>query len=222
AAWARKLIEAGETGPIGVVVADLKVRRAAAERAFACALHPNLAPGDTGPRAYRLSLGPSLAEHAVTGAALRLLELVAGNRLLAMEEASVVLLSPFIGGAEAARASRAALDLKLRNEGQAYMRPAELRLPAWNNSPANFSVWAERCATALEVMGWPGERPVSSDEHQTVQSWQSLLDDLAGLEAVAPRAVTADEALRQLREMAQGRPFQPRALRVPAVHVLGW
>ncbi len=83
-------------------------------------------------------------------------------------------------------------------------------------SPAD---WARAFGDALAVLGFPGERALSSAEYQTLQKWHEVLARLATLERVAPR-MGFDAALARVRRMAAETLFQPETPDVP-VQVLG-
>jgi probable DNA repair protein len=78
-------------------------------------------------------------------------------------------------------------------------------------SPAD---WARAFGDALAVLGFPGERALSSAEYQTLQKWHEVLARLAALERVAPR-MGFDAALARVRRMAAETLFQPETPDVP-------
>ena len=60
------------------------------------------------------------------------------------------------------------------------------------------SEWCAAFSKLLRHAGWPGDRPLSPAEHQTVEHWKNLLSELASLDAVLPR-ITYSQALQRLR-----------------------
>lgn len=74
--------------------------------------------------------------------------------------------------------------------------------------------WSERMHAALDAIGWPGERPLSSEEQQTVNRLFELLKEFGGLGAVAPRW-SRSEALSALRELCTRTAFSPASGDVP-------
>lgn len=81
------------------------------------------------------------------------------------------------------------------------------------------SKWAEAFAAMLKALGWPGDRLVTSAEHQALEKWWELLATYATLDGVVD-----DErplgAVRRLARMAAGIDFQPRTDEAP-VQILG-
>ena len=109
ALWARSRLTAKPGARIGVVVPDLTRLRATVLRIFDEVLVPAalLQPGEHIPRPWNVSLGTALADWPLIHAALLILELSCGE--LSIERASVLLRSPFVGGARGeARCTRSA------------------------------------------------------------------------------------------------------------------
>ncbi len=67
----------------------------------------------------------------------------------------------------------------------------------------------------LNVIGWPGGRGLNSLEHQLVNRWQQLLEEIADLDAVAG-AVTHQQAYQLLYRLIEKTIFQPQSrLKLP-------
>ncbi len=234
AQWARARLEAGAQR-VGVVIPQLGERRREVVRVFARSLHPayNL-PGEA-KRAlpFNLSLGAPLADAPLARAALALLELSAGE--VAYEQASRLLRSPFVAGAEAEMAQRARLDAALRATAPARLTLGKLvgrvhgcpllrqRLEALFALPRPESAsphdWARHFTAALEAVGFPGERSLDSDEFQVRAKLNETLTEFARLERVVPRLSLA-RALDVLRRLCAEILFQPETPDAP-VQVLG-
>ncbi len=165
-----------------------------------------------------------------------------------VEDASSLLRSPFIGEAEIEQSHRALLDARMRESREPFVTLKYLRQLA-QATAADGKATAHACqhlarrlgewwslldkllrtqtpgrwtavfAEQLNNLGWPGERTLNSHEYQTYETWRELLSNFSGLDTVLP-ALTYDEALRQLRRLAQDRLFQPKTPEVP-VQVLG-
>ena len=71
-------------------------------------------------------------------------------------------------------------------------------------------VWGAVFATFLDTLGWPGNRTLESDEHQSLNAWRDLLSDFGSCDAVSPKPVSLGEAFSRLETMALRRKFQPR------------
>ena len=81
------------------------------------------------------------------------------------------------------------------------------------------SEWAGQFSTWLVHAGWPGDRPLDSDEFQAVAVFRELLGSLAALAPVLP-PMDFSQALSQLRRLAGRQVFQPRSGAAP-VQILG-
>lgn len=238
AAWARTLLERDPATSIGIVVRDLAGCRAALARALDDALCPGAAAGLAVARPYDLSLGLPLASFPVVHAALAALELL--GRRMPFTSVSLLLRSPFLGGAEPERHARARLELKLRERVSEHIglkaltnfatttggAPMLLRALASLQEKAAAlpsrqlpSAWAGDFADALNRMGWPGERRLDSAEYQTVNALRDLIGTLVHLDgALGP--VRFGEALSRLKRLAAEELFQPAGADAP-VQVLG-
>ena len=112
AIWARARIEENHAARIGVVVPSLATYRHIIQRIFSSVMEPNVVsalPGmmrRTAP--FNISLGVALTSYPLINAVFQALAL-AGNRI-EFEHASLLLRSPFLGGGEAEKDSRALLD----------------------------------------------------------------------------------------------------------------
>ncbi len=237
AAWARcRLMEAPDSR-LGIVIPELHRMRAMVERIFDEALYPGGAvPGrDAGPRQFNLSYGVPVSRIAVVGDALIALTLCCNRIPLA--EAGRLLRSPYIVGGGANLSLRAKADAHLRDTGEPELsldllsaraarddclQPALRNLLALRNgAPAGraLSFWAGYFSDWLAGLGWPGERPLDSDEHQAVESFTGLLDELAAMAAVTG-PVGLDRALSLLQRLADEQLFQPASGPAP-VQILG-
>jgi len=76
------------------------------------------------------------------------------------------------------------------------------------------SEWATRLLNALRALGWPGSRPLRSDELQTVARVQALLDEYAALGTWLGRSDAAG-AVATLSDLARERSFDPASVAAP-------
>ena len=233
ARWARARLEANPDARIAIVVPELHRHKRALRRALAEALDPGRAGGVL---PFNVSLGDPLAGFPLVAHALAALALA--GRETSFEQASLVIRSPFVAAAETEAQARARHDAWLRRRAEPAVtleRLASLvadagalgeKLRAYAEfrkrrlfgaqSPAD---WARAFGDALAVLGFPGERALSSAEYQTLQKWHEVLARLATLERVAPR-MGFDAALARVRRMAGETLFQPETPEVP-IQVLG-
>ncbi|HET9578608.1 MAG TPA: PD-(D/E)XK nuclease family protein [Usitatibacter sp.] len=241
ARWARARLESAPSARIGVVIPELARERARVERVFARTLDPARLPGDPRALPFNLSLGLPLAEWPIVRDALGFLRLA--GRELAFEEASALLRSPFIAGAETEHAARAALDAALRRRSPARVTiDAVVRLIHGRSMPsapllctllerlAAFrrtdlferrrpAAWARAMEAALRRAGFPGERTLDSAEYQAWTAWHEALGELSALERVTG-SMGYTEACERLARIAGATLFQPQTPDVP-IQVMG-
>lgn len=239
ARWARSRLAAG-CARIAIVVPDLTASRAKVQRLLARVLQPGHALGEDSALPFDVSLGEALVDFPLVADALRVLAL--GGPACAFEDASRVIRSSFVAGAESEMAVRARLDAKLRERCPPSLRLeslqrlatvarypqapvlidrlerlAKIRKTGTGAKPA--SDWARIFSDALRAAGFPGERTLDSNEYQALEKWHDLLAQFANLEAVTP-AMDYARALERVERMARDTIFQPQARDVP-IQVLG-
>lgn len=242
AAWAREQVRAAPQARIGIVSIQITERRRDLERIFREALAPDdgLVPG-TGPLPFNLSLGEPLADYPLVAQALLALGLAHGERPLA--EVGQLLRSPFLGGHSTECGPRAALDARLREDGQPQITLAGLRrrLAAFDEQDprrcpdlatrlANYADtteparatparWAAVLQQRLKHLGWPGDQPLDSAEYQQYERFKNLFGELAALGKTAP-AWRRAQALSELRTLAGDTLFQAQSPPA-AIQILG-
>jgi len=228
---------------IGVVVPDLAQRREMVRRSFFAQMQPNHALPGTAKREppFNISLGIALNAYPLVHDALLLLELA--GRETEFANASRLVRSPYLGGADIEMAARARLDAALRRRASARISlDVLLRLIAAKNAPratelvqrftqlAEFrrsdlfgprlpSDWAKAISQALTISGFPGGRSLDSTEYQTLKKWHEVVAGFATLDRVAGRMGYA-QACARLARMAADTLFQPEAEDVP-IQILG-
>jgi len=245
ARWARSRLEATHAADapprIGIVVPDLSRERSRVERIFADVLHPDHAITPPAAMAFDLSLGKPLAKYPLVADALRVLDLAA--RAVGFEDASRVVRSPFIAGAETERDVRARVDFRLRERSPSLIEigrlarqcasprsPPAPRLVAvldklskaaarMREAKRTASEWARAFSELLTTAGFPGERVLDSHEYQALERWNELLAEFATLERVtAP--IAYERACELVAAMARETVFQPEGHESP-IHILG-
>jgi probable DNA repair protein len=246
ASWARAKLESFTSPPlprrekvrIGVVVPELGQRRKEVTRVFARVMHParNLPGAERKTLPFNISLGAPLTDYPIARAALSILEIASGE--VPFEQASRLIRSPFLAGAEPELSMRAQLDAELRKrapvrvtlgklvaliEGAPVLRERLEALftlvreqPAGERSPHE---WGRHFSALLEAAGFPGERGLDSGEFQTQAKFNETLAEFAKLERVAPK-MSFTQALARLLRLCTDTLFQPETPDAP-IQVLG-
>jgi len=224
---------------IGVVVPDLQKRRREVVRAFSRVMQPgfNLPGAPKAPMPFNVSVGIALDRYPAVALALSLLELSNGE--IPFEEASRLIRSPFLGGAERELAARARLDVKLRKrlgatvslpklianaEGVPLLRALLEKLFVLRPREDLFadkapSDWARHISGVLEAAGFPGERTLDSEEYQARAKWNETLAELAKLDRVSSQ-ISFLQALSTLKRLCGETLFQAETTETP-IQVLG-
>jgi len=228
----------GERVRIGVVVPELGQRRKEVARVFARVMYParNLPGAEQKALPFNISLGAPLADYPLARAALSILELASGE--IPFEQASKLIRSPFLAGAEPELSKRARLDAELRRKAPARVTLGKL-VALIEGAPVLrqgleglFALvreqiggerspheWARHFSALLESVGFPGERGLDSSEFQTRTKFNETLAEFAKLERVAPKMSFA-QALARLRRLCTDTLFQPETPDAP-IQVLG-
>lgn len=125
AEWARRILQSDPEAErrsfrIGVIVPDIGNLRRHVERVFSEVFHPQawLYPDQDSKRLFNISLGLPAGDYPIIQSALQVLSI--DPREIPIEEASRLLLSPFLPGFAEERSSRALLDVALRSRGEQY------------------------------------------------------------------------------------------------------
>jgi ATP-dependent helicase/nuclease subunit B len=226
ARWARAQVATGK-GSVAVVVPELQQRRADVQRVFEDVFAPSQRSLAVEPSKIPVVIAAPvpLSTYPIVDAALLILQFTLHER--PATHAGRLLRSPFIAGGDSERDPRALADFRLRDEQRdrwdwfemerwaAVTGCEQLTLTArqvaeqirGNTAAAGASIWAERFHSWLRTAGWPGERSLSSIEHQTVMKFQSALAEFGTLDAViAPMSASA--ALSRLQELLRETPFE--------------
>ena len=239
AAWARGRLEASPAARIGVVVPGLEARRREVARVFSRVMRPgfNLPGAEQAAMPFNISIGVPLVQYPVVALALSVLEI--SQREVSFQEASRIIRSPFIRGAEKELAARAQLDARLRRKLGATVALPKLIAVA-DRAPLLRAVleklfalrddglfaakppseWARHVSALLDAVGFPGERTLDSAEFQARAKWHEVLGELARLDRVSP-ALSPKECLALLRRLCADTLFQPESPAEAPVQVLG-
>ncbi len=235
--WARAQALADPGATIGVAVLDLASRRAEVRALADDILCPALQwPGHEGAaRPYNLSLGSALSDVPLVAAAADLIGLASAP--LPLARAAALLRSPYVAGPPDAWMRSSRLEADWLEQGRRTLSLAEITAALaaidrslasrWRHAhatqrlPASASPrqWAQAWRAWLDAAGWPGERTLSSTEHQARRAFDDTLAQFASLGSVAAR-LTRDDALAALREHLAAEVFQPQSSAAP-IQILG-
>jgi len=229
ARWARAQVERGARR-VAIVVERLQDRsdelRRTLEEIFTPAARS--LEGEATYAPFVVAAPRPLSRYPIVDAALAILRLLAGGADERL--AGRLLRSPFLAGAQSERDARAMADARLRSEVRTRWDIYELeRFAALSGckqlalaaraaadlhraSPrrASASVWSERFHEFLKALGWPGERTLSSVEHQTMVKFQDALTELGSLDRLLG-LVSLPEAVGELLRLVGDTPFEPES-----------
>ncbi len=201
------------------------------------------------PRVFNFSLGLSLARQPLVDTALRLLRLAAGARRIAQAEFGALLRRPGWSADVREADARAQLDQRLREKLPPtfaldrllrFMAPATDREGGNGGSPRQLfahlealrdwsaaqprrqlpSAWAESALRLLTLLGWPGERALSSHEFQARRAFDEALGVFGELDPLLGRIDLAT-ASRHLGQICGERIFQPQTRGEPSIEIMG-
>src|SRR5262245_22407442 len=236
ARWARARLEAGGRR-IGVVVPSLQEDRKEVARVFSRVMRPRTdLSGENAAMPFNVSIGIPLDRYPVVALALSVLRI--SQEEISFEEASRLVRSPFIGGAETELGARMRLEVRLRDKlgatvvlpkliaaaGQTPLLRARLEKLYALRETGLFSQktpaeWARHFSAVLDAAGFPGERALDSDEFQTQAKWHEALAELSRLDRVS-KEMSFSHAFQTLRKICADTLFQPETPDTP-VQVLG-
>jgi probable DNA repair protein len=226
AQWARDRVLAGADN-VGVIFADLPSRREQVRRVFEDVFVPAARQTLSGPLPIPVVVAAPapMSEYPMVDAALLILQLAA--RECSSTDAGRLLRTPFVAGGHAERSQRALADRRLRDEQRDRWNWFEIeRWAAMNSCPTlqvaardvnavvrrlssvPASGWAEHFHALWQAAGWPGDRTLSSVEHQTLEKFHSALAEFGALDAVTGR-MNLQEALACLRDLLSDTQFEP-------------
>lgn len=204
AAWCKGQLENNPKQRIGIVIPDLKQRRAQVERIFTGVFEPQFNLPDTirYQAPYNISAGTELHQMPVIQDALTLLKL--NQQSIDVQDIFRLLRSPFLLQQEHWLPSLARFDLSLRQEGLTELSLSQLQqrvndqkdpdsaVTAWSKALSDFeqagagqiakknpfATWVSLFREQLEGFNWPGQRRLDSIEYQQVKRWQVAMDEL--------------------------------------------
>lgn len=247
ALWSKSQLEQNPEAMIGIIVPNLGQCRDQVERIFVEVFEP-LALLPDQPRytlPFNFSAGTPLGSTPIISATLDLLELQKSTWDL--ESICFLLTSPFFGDAENELVLRTHLVTALRKLGKFTISLSDLRYycqrisaqldleqndtslstrfiqlenyrrQTFGNHSAQY--WSDFFQMHLDLLGWPGQRRLDSQEHQQLSQWNSLLENFVQLDN-AGMQFSYLAAVQQLRNIASKTPFQAQTPHSP-IQILG-
>ncbi len=239
-AFARRRLQRDPTCRIAIITSGLDQQAERYRRLVLEGLAPGWQYGTPSlSAALNVSYGRNLAAFPAISAALLALRWVGAD--LSARDVSLLLRSPFIG--KHGTAGRTRLELRLRQLPDRAWSPLLIARALGSREEskdasdwisrvttlaeqrrkrprtASPSEWAEWIDWLLRQLNWPGEAILDSAEHQLVNRWRELLNDLARLEIVSPE-MGYPQALGRLSSLAKETVFQPESENA-VVHLLG-
>lgn len=226
--WAARQASTESGTAVGIVLANLEREGDRARRIALDILAPGWQLREPAIRPAALAAGRQLADYPIVFCALAVLRVLATE--VTFEQASFLLRSCYLAGAEPERAGRARAELRLRREplervplnamlgvlgeeaprSAAQWRAAEALVAPVRQRRLHPSAWVAHFSAWLGAAGWPGERGLGSEEYQAAEAWQRLLESFAGTDEVAGQ-LPLRVALGVLAQQGRDRSFEPES-----------
>jgi probable DNA repair protein len=239
ARWVRARLEENQDASLAIFVINLAEHRATLERVLRSVLQPvtilhPLSPSTPSPAPFCIHSGAPARQQPVIASALAVLDF--SRRHIPISSISAFLSSPYLPGASAERALRAAADAKLRSYREleftlSSVERATAECPALTKSWPYFrsvlrhapsdaaepAAWTHFWRQILKAVHWPGDS-LSDAEAEAVELWLNLLSAFDSLGLTGCR-FTAAEALSELRSMIASFQLPASSFAAP-IHVL--
>ena len=227
ARYARSRMELTRGASIGIFIPNLREHAKTVERVFRRVFYPGACQSLLDSRmrsplsrdmAFHLNGVASLAGTPIVAGALLLLRLAMPR--IPTADATAILRSRWIGGAEQERNQRAQADLALRNRRELdvtlndletvsarcpkllkILREVRRSVPVSGRSDT-YGGWSEFIGDLLQTLGWPGDVQLSLDEQDAIESWKTAMSQLSSLSLVA-EAISFDTAVDELSRLLE-------------------
>jgi ATP-dependent helicase/nuclease subunit B len=246
ALWAYQCLQRDAGCTIGIIVPDLGTRRDPVERIFTETFEPHYYSPEEARYTlpFNISTGVPLGRTPLVSATLQLLQLNSSD--VERYQLRKLFNSPFWSDLPEEIGIRSTAIEVLERKGQFHYTPAQIRAcvqriaeqtgtetcqtfsrrlqntaSEWRRfaSPASAGEWAERILQVLELLNWPGSRPLDSMEYQQANQWYQLLEKFTSLDLLQ-RPLNAAETLAILQQLANTTPFQAEVKQSP-IQILG-
>ncbi len=248
ARWAKAIHEEYPSSTIACVIPNLEILRDRVLQIFSNVFLNDVTESNSATALpFNISAGKSLAHYPIIHTALELLRLA--NDSISLSSLSHILRSPFVGEAESEMVARAEFENQLHQANKTTLSLNDILMAGSlnknthnvslsSNCPllakrlkhfienlnakkktATISEWVTFFMEQLSVLGWPGERSISSHEYQVVQCWLDILKEFATAEAIL-KPLSYHQALSHLTRIVTKTIFQPQSPET-TIQVLG-
>jgi probable DNA repair protein len=247
--WARQLLDCNPAVRLAIVVPELSALRDTFAALLDEAFHPDCVTPmlAQAARRYDFSLGVPLSSQPIIATGLNLLRFGLQRQAIPQAEISELLLNPYWSAAFSEADARAQLDASMRERLPLTLTPQRfqhfvqkslngerplllvalsqnlqdlLKLGQSQRARQLPSAWAAVFRDMLHETHWPGERSLSSHEYQALQSFEKSLQSLSELDPLLG-STHATEAIKRLAQLCKEQIFQPEAVDLPQLQVLG-
>lgn len=235
ARWAKRISEIEPDAVIGCIIPSLANKRDRIKQLFDEVFSTNQSTDhEVSNDHYNLSAGKKLYQYPLIQTALFLIS--SHDKDISIMQWNQLLLSPYIGEAEREALQRADLDKMLRqlnttsfslnevtDQNSRLGKLIKSRTPMLHNrlqrlqerlsiadQPHSASDFATLFNDCLQLMGWPGERSLNSEEYQLVESWLNTLEGMISLDAINDN-LNYHDAYTALEYVAKTTTFQPQS-----------
>ncbi|MGD8956357.1 MAG: PD-(D/E)XK nuclease family protein, partial [Chromatiaceae bacterium] len=244
AEWARQRLRDDPQARIGIVSPRITEQRADLQRIFTETLAPAtylLLRSDQ--NVFNISLGTAITDCPLVAHAGLVLDLLQGRQPL--HAIGQLLRSPFIGGHATEWERRALFDSALREDGlpQVDLQRLAYRLRHLDEQDLRYcpdlatridrllalaralpgsappDQWLRHFNDSLQILGWPGDTALSSEEFQQYERTRRLFGEFAELAKVRPR-LNRGEAIALWHSLGRETLFQAESPDTP-IQILG-
>ncbi|MDQ8039775.1 MAG: PD-(D/E)XK nuclease family protein [Rickettsiella sp.] len=236
ARWAYQLWQAGKKNIICAIPNLLTIRSQVIATFTEVFTSLNPIPMETYP--FNIAAGRKLSEFPIIQTALSIIQL---KTIIPFNKISKLLRSPYLGYADDEQSSRAQLDIYCRrylestisleqlieiSQQQHCQQLSQLLKQLISNTQLTVSKqlpsqWAVYFSKKIQILAWPGQRQLLSEEFQLIERWTALLEEFSTLDFILGE-ISEEVALQQLNYLVDDTLFQAKTNHEPSIHVLGF
>ncbi|MES2998907.1 MAG: PD-(D/E)XK nuclease family protein [Pseudomonadota bacterium] len=235
ARWAYQRCQAGHQSIVCAVPQLLEIRSQVID-SFTEVLM-SLQQNTQGPLPFNVAAGKKLSEFPMIQMALHILQLTI---IQPFNTISLFIRSPYLAYAEEEQAQRCQLDRYLRCHVENRITLEQLAqisqqqhcpqlsqlirhlIPFANDKGTTQypSDWAKHLSKKLQASGWPGQRPLLSEEFQLLERWSKLLSEFSRFDFILGK-ISEEMAWQELHHLATQSLFQAKTSQDPSIHIVG-